>query len=101
MWSSALTAILALLAGLTLFSGLVRVVIQLRRISNRLATIRLLLQAIALRTEPVDGFVTGIGANVAAIGQSVTLLEQASRRRGTPSPNGRPSDLLYPSPGER
>ena len=104
MSGSSVAAALALLAGVVLLGGLVWIVIVMRRISHRLATIRLLLRAIGLRTEPVAGFVANIGANVAAIRHGVSDLERAARRRSqsaASSPTPPRNEPLPPSAGMR
>jgi hypothetical protein len=71
--------VLGIASGLLLLGFLVRVVLLLRRITQGLGSVTLVLRAISDRTAPVEGFVDGIGTNVRGIDQAV---EQLSLSRG-------------------
>lgn len=80
------TIALALLAGAILAGGLARTVGLMRRITGHLATIHLVLRAVAERTDPVGGHVAGIAGNVHSLEAAVTDLVALAETRPWPGP---------------
>lgn len=66
--------VLALLAGAILAGGLIWTIALMRRVTGHLATIHLVLRAVAERTDPVGGYVAGIAGNVHSLEAAVAHL---------------------------
>ena len=74
-----LAELLAALAAIELVVGLVITIRLMLDVSDRLATIYLLLRSISERTAPVDEYVAGIGSNVHALDSATAELENLAR----------------------
>jgi hypothetical protein len=100
MFASALAAVLAIASGVLLIGFLIRVVLLMRHLSGSLTSVNLVLRAVAVQTEPVGGFVDGIGENVAsievAIRDLITLVESPAARAAHRAPDDAAPDYAAP-----
>lgn len=80
---------LGIASGLLLLGFLIRIILLLRRITQGLGSVSLVLRAISDRTGPVEDFVDGIGTNVHGIDQAVEHLSLGRGARTT-----RDTDIL-------